>query len=75
MSYPTCKVKNLTGSILILRRQFEIDEIYKIQDNERVDWAMDNSVIEAIVAEDVEIRDADGAIEGEAAQIAHLQSY
>jgi len=55
MSYPTCKVKNLTGSILILRRQFEIDEIYKIQDNERVDWAMDNSVIEAIVAEDVEI--------------------
>ena len=76
MAYSTCKIKNISAGVLSVRgQQFQVDEVFPIIDIERVAHASDDGVCDAIVADEIEIQDSEGAIIGHAAQIAHLQDY
>ena len=76
MAYPTCKIKNISGEAKELySKSFTVGEIYQILDGERISWGMNDDVGDAIITGDFEIHDADGAISGYMAQIAHLQNY
>lgn len=76
MAYPLCKIKNISGSSEILNgKEFENNEIFIIPDLDRIDWATDDDVVAAIVAETFQVGDASEWIESHAMQIAHLQNY
>ena len=58
-----------------LGETFAVNEIKIITDENRISWATDDDVCSDINADDLQIHDANGAIEGHMAQIAHLQDY
>jgi len=46
----TCFLKNISGEIKnILNKEFQIDEVYQLPDNLRVDWASSDTVLSEIV--------------------------
>ena len=76
MAYPTCKIKNISGNELTLHgKVFSIGEIYVLPDQDRVDWATEDTVITAITSDNIQVGDSDTWFESYAAQIAHLQTY
>ena len=76
MAYPTCKMKNIKGSEHVRKGMtFAVDEIKTIGDEIRVSWATDDDVGGDINSDYLQVHDANGAIEGYMAQIAHLQDY
>jgi len=53
MSYPMCFIKNIAGETKTLHgKQFAINEEYKIEDIERIAWAVDDFVLAAISSEE-----------------------
>lgn len=76
MAYSTCKIKNISGAqITLIGKLYEIDEMIKIQDIDRVNYATTDDICDSIVADNIQIHDSEGALVGHAAQIAHLQDY
>ena len=76
MAYAICRVKNISGGVITLcGKELAIDELYTIEDLDRIRWGTDDQVMAAIVGEDLHVYDANGVIEGSAQQIAHLQKY
>ena len=72
--YSICKIKNLTGEITTLNgHEFQVDEIYTIQDVVRLHWASSDSVITAITNEDFQIHNGSAAINGISNQIDWLK--
>lgn len=75
MTYPICKIKNISGEIKSLHeKEFQIDEIFMIEDSKRQGWANNDDVITAIVNNDFEIHDATEAIIGINNQIDYLKT-
>jgi len=53
MSYPICFIKNISGETKTLHeKQFAINEEYKIEDMERINWASDDTVLSALASEE-----------------------
>ena len=76
MSYPVCKVKNISDSEQSIQGKIiQPNEIYTIIDNDRVSWATDDEVGNLIYQDIIKVYDANGTIESHMAQIAHLQNY
>ena len=76
MAFPICKLKNISGEAGTWHSKgFSVDEIYQLPDYDRISWAMDDDIINAITDEDLQVHDSEGAVTGIAAQIAHLQDY
>ena len=76
MAYPICKVKNISGVEHTRKgKTFNVSELWTITDEIRISWATDDDVGDDINADDLQMYDASGAIDGHMAQIAHLQDY
>lgn len=76
MSYPVCKVKNISNSEQSVQGNIlQPDELFTIVDNNRVSWATDDEVGSLIYQNILKIYDANGEIGSHMAQIAHLQNY
>jgi len=74
--YTVCKIKNMTGEVTTLHgHEFQVAEVYTIQETVRKSWATSDDVVCAITDEDFEIHDADGVISGVSDQIDWLKSY
>jgi len=58
MIYAPCYVKNISGSEIELNgHTFAIDEEWQIPEHKRIDWALSDTVLEAIINESVQIGD------------------
>ena len=76
MGYSICKIKNLTGAVNTLNgHQFQIDEVYTIQDVARATWANEDTVLQAIADSDYQIHDSVGAISSISDQIDWLKNH
>ena len=76
MSYSICKIKNKKGQVDTLHgHEFQIDEIYNIQDSIRNSWSSSDDVLTAIGNQEYEIHDSIGAISGVSNQMDHLKAH
>lgn len=75
--FPTCIVKNTSGGSYNLRNaSFASDgDTYIIPDVLRMSWASDSAVLDAIVAEDIQIGDGAQFFTDHSEQIDWLKSY
>ncbi len=74
--YPICRLKNISGEVKNLHlKTFDIDEVFTIQDSDRMSWAGNDDTLIDIANENIEVHDVNGAIEGISTQIDHLKGY
>lgn len=74
--YTICKIKNLTGTVNTLHgHEFQVAEVYTIQEASRKSWATSDEVVCSITDEDYEVHDNEGAVSGVSSQLDWLKSY
>lgn len=75
MSYPICKIKNISGGELtVYDRLMQPNEVYTIPDTDRVGWATSDDVLWFIADEAIQVGDSSVYFDSLAEQIGWLQT-
>ena len=76
MAFGICRLKNISGSQKTWQdKVFEANEIYNIPDIDRVDWASDDEVIQAITSDELQIGSSSEFFTSYSDQIDWLKDY